>query len=119
MAAYVYHVVNEYQSSHDDETWYTVCIREDTRIGNLDERRQRAILTCSCRGWILHCPGGKDENRSCRHTKAEAAALAKFKRGASQTTQPQSQPQPIVLDEAPKVYKGRGGRWRALRPMTE
>jgi hypothetical protein len=80
MKAYQYIYVNEYPSSSDPDTTYTVYIRLDNRITSQAERVQAAILSCNCKGWcILRVPGGTDADRSCRHTRAEANTLARFK----------------------------------------
>jgi hypothetical protein len=80
MKAYQYIFVDEYPSSSDPDTTYTVYIRLDNRIATQAERVQSAILSCSCKGWcILRVPGGTDADRSCRHTRAEANTLARFK----------------------------------------
>ena len=80
MKAYQYVFVNEYPSSSNPDTTYTVYIRLDNRITSQAERVRAAILSCSCKGWcILRVPGGTDADRSCRHTRAEANTLARFK----------------------------------------
>jgi len=111
MAAYQYHVVNEYHSSSSDAI-YTVCIRVDLRLGPT-ERIDRALLTCGCPGWTKRCPDGTDASRTCKHVRQEAAALARFKaNGGSLHAQAQPTAVPIVLDEPPPVKRG---RWAGLR----
>ena len=120
MAAYEYHVVNEYASSSSDAT-YTVCVRVDLRIADQAERIQRAELTCNCRGWTLHVDRTTGR-RTCKHVHQEAAALARFKAngGSLHTSAPlrvatPSVPDPAptnVLTEPPPVKRG---RWAGLR----
>ena len=122
--AWLYHPIAEYQSSSSDKI-YTVCVREDDRIADADERRRAARLTCNCMGFTRRCPSGKDESRTCRHVEQEADALRRFKSNASaKATQPAAapkgkaspatgprQPEPdratatewVTLTEAPKV----------------
>jgi len=121
MAAYEYHVVNEYDSSSSDAT-YTVCVRVDTRVRNPQERIARAMLTCNCPGFTRRCPDGTDASRMCRHVRQEAAALAHFKaNGGSLHTPVQPEIAPVaapslapldVLTEPPPVERG---RWAGLR----
>ncbi len=97
MKAYQYIFVNEYPSSSDPDTTCTVYIRLDNRIASQTERVQAAILSCSCKGWcILRVPGGTDADRSCRHTKAEANTLARFKANG-ETLNPSSAIAPSAL----------------------
>jgi hypothetical protein len=117
MAAYEYHVVNEYDSSSSDAT-YTVCVRVDTRIRDSQERIARAMLTCNCHGFTHRCPDGTDASRTCKHVRQEAAALARFKaNGGSLHASVQSKvtsvtAPPNVLTEPPPVKRG---RWAGLR----
>jgi len=121
MAAYEYHVVDEYDSSSSDAT-YTVCVRVDLRIADPKERIQKAILTCNCAGWCRRCPDGTDASRTCRHVRQEAAALVRFKANGGSLHTP-VQPRIIsfaasrpalsnVLTEPPPVKRG---RWAGLR----
>jgi len=80
--AWLYHPIAEHPSSSSDKV-YTVCIREDDRITDADERRRAAILTCCCPGWTRRCPSGTDESRTCRHVEQEAEALRRFKADVS------------------------------------
>ena len=112
MAAYQYHVVNEYNSSSSD-TIYTVCIRVDLRLGPT-ERIEKALLTCGCPGWTKRCADGTDASRTCKHVRQEAAALAHFKANGGSLlapTQPLTAPV-TVLTEPPPVKRG---RWAGLR----
>ena len=121
MAAYEYHVVNEYDSSSSDAT-YTVCVRVDLRIADPMERIQRAVLSCNCAGWCRRCPDGTDASRTCKHVRQEAAALAHFKtNGGSLHAPAQPKIAPVaappaaplnVLTEPPPVKRG---RWAGLR----
>jgi hypothetical protein len=121
MAAYEYHVVNEYDSSSSDAT-YTVCVRVDTRIRDPQERIARAMLTCNCPGFTRRCPDGTDASRTCRHIRQEAAALARFKANGGSLHAPlhlritpvaAPPPAPLnVLTEPPPVKRG---RWAGLR----
>jgi hypothetical protein len=121
MAAYEYHVVNEYDSSSSDAT-YTVCVRVDLRIADLKERIQKAILTCNCPGWCRRCSDGTDASRTCKHVRQEAPALAHFKANGGSLhahVQPKIAPvaapppaPPNVLTEPPPVKRG---RWAGLR----
>ena len=120
MAAYEYHVVNEYASSSSDAT-YTVCVRVDLRIADQAERIQRAELSCNCRGWTLHVDRTTGR-RTCKHVRQEADALARFKANGGSLHAP-AQPEiapvaapspapPNVLTEPPPV---KHGRWAGLR----
>ena len=121
MAAYEYHVVNEYDSSSSDAT-YTVCVRVDTRIRDHQERIARAMLTCNCPGFTHRCPDGTDASRTCKHVRQEAAALARFKSNGGTLHAPVQpkiapvaapSPAPLnVLTEPPPVKRG---RWAGLR----
>ena len=104
--AWLYHPIEEYQSSSSDKV-YTVCIREDDRIADAHERRQAARLTCNCMGFTRRCPGGLDENRTCRHVEQEAAALCLFKASAGAkvaqpTAKPQTAPQRTLQHRLPR-----------------
>lgn len=98
MAAYLFHPISTHPSSSSNKT-YTVCIREDMRITDPAKRRQAAILTCNCAGWCVSKSnrGKPDAERTCRHVKAEAEALAQFKAGAI------TKPAADALTEMPKV----------------
>jgi len=107
--AWLYHPIAERQSSSSDKV-YTVCIREDDRISDANARRQAARLTCNCAGWVQRCPGGLDENRTCRHVKQEADALRRFKaNGSAKFAQPAA-PKP-----APTALKGKAAPATASR----
>ena len=99
--AWLYHPIAERKSSSSDKV-YTVCIREDDRISDADARRQAARLTCNCAGWVQRCPGGLDENRTCRHVKQEADALRRFKASASAKVA-----QPAAPKSVPTMPKGK------------
>ncbi len=89
MAAYQYIFVNEYPSSSDPDTVYTLYVRIDNRIASPTERIEKAILSCNCKGWtFLRIPGGTDADRTCKHTKAEASILARFKANGGRLTSP-------------------------------
>lgn len=97
--AYQFHPVATHFSSSSDKA-YTVCVREDTRIADPNERKQAAILTCNCPGWTRRCPDGTDASRTCKHVKAEAHKLAQFKSG---TAKPAATTARQPLSEMPKV----------------
>ena len=106
--AWLYHPIAERKSSSSDKV-YTVCIREDDRISDADARRQAARLTCNCAGWVQRCPGGLDENRTCRHVKQEADALRRFKASASAKVA-----QPAAPKSVPTMPKGKAAPATAL-----
>ena len=99
--AYQFHPVATHFSSSSDKA-YTVCVREDTRIANPTERKQAAILTCNCPGWCVSKSnrGKTDAERTCRHTRAEAVQLARWKAG---TAKPAATTARQALSEMPKV----------------
>ena len=77
-------------------------LREDDRIADAHERRQAAGLTCNCMGFTRRCPGGLDENRTCRHVEQEAEALRRFKANVSAKVA-----QPAAPKSAPTALKGK------------
>jgi len=107
--AWLYHPIAEHPSSSSDKI-YTVCIREDDRITDADERRRAAILTCCCPGWTRRCPGGTDESRACRHVEQEAGALRRFKADVSAKFA-----QPAAPKSVPTMPKGKAAPATALR----
>jgi hypothetical protein len=89
MSAYQYVFVKAYPSFSDASTIYSVCVRLDNRILDPAERIKRAMLSCNCRGWtFLRVPGGSDTDRTCKHTKAEAGTLVRFKANGGRLTAP-------------------------------